>query len=161
MTLKKFEGHGVVDDPMVADLLNIRHVIKSLKHAPITGSNEDEKVHRAEYLASMESFWGYLPIKGDTKAPMLKYKNQPYLSLVECLSYQPKALAIRSSRLLAIDYDDEKSLDFMAERGIDFTYETWHVRRTDNIWRFKTLFLPSQEQISMLPFGEIKREVNQ
>ena len=109
MTLKKFEGHRELDDSMLADPLHTRQEVRSLKHAPITGSNEDEKVHRAEYLASMESFWGYLPIKGDTKAPMLKYKNQPYLSLVECLSYQPKALAIRSSRLLAIDYDDEKS----------------------------------------------------
>ena len=160
MTLKKIEGHGVVVDPMVADLLHIRQIIRSLKHAPITGVNEDEKVYRAGILAGMEPFWGYLPIEGDTKAPMVKYKNQPDLSLVECLSHQPKALAIKSSRLLAVDYDDEKALDFVAERGIDFTYDTWHIRRTDNIWRFKTLFLPSEKQFSMLPFGEIKREVN-
>ena len=47
MTLKKIEGHQVVVDPMVADLLHIRQVIRSLKHAPITGANEDERVQKA------------------------------------------------------------------------------------------------------------------
>ena len=41
MTLKEIEGHQVGVDPMVADPLHIRQLIRSLKHAPITGAIEE------------------------------------------------------------------------------------------------------------------------
>lgn len=74
------------------------------------------------------------------KSPMLKYGDETHLSLKEALDFKPASLAVRSSNLLTLYYDKELSFDFVAQRGIDFTFPTWLTRRKDKEWRFKQVF---------------------
>ena len=80
MTLKKFEGHRELVDSMLADPLHTRQVVRSLKHAPITGANEDKNSQIAGFLAGNHNEivriayhlhilgamlnWEFLPVKG-------------------------------------------------------------------------------------------------
>jgi len=145
MTLKKLEGHREVINPILADPLHIRQVIRSLKHAPITGENEDEKVQKAGILAGIEHLVGYLPIRPQSKAPMIPFKGREPLSLIKCLSYGPAAIAIRSDNIGGLDLDHLRGLEYLANRGINFMDKTWHIRRTSNHERFKLLYLLTDE----------------
>ena len=145
MTLKKIEGHGVVDDPMVADLLHSVQRFNSLEDVPITGESEAEILQNAQNLAQIKPICSYLPIKPRSKAPMVAFKGKPNLELTKCLSYRPAAIAVRSENIGALDLDHPRGLEYLANRGINFMDQTWHVRRTTNHERFKLLYLLTNE----------------
>ena len=106
MTLKKFEGHRELDDSMLADPLHTRQVVRSLKHAPITGANEDKNSQIAGFLAGNHNEivriayllyingakfnFEYLPVKGkrpiDLNGNYLKDWPDKKFSIEECLS---------------------------------------------------------------------------
>ena len=108
----------------------------------------------------LEDYCGFLPIQKGTKKSIVKYKNQANLSIDAALSYKPAAIAVRSRNLLTLDYDGKEALDYVASRGIDFTFDTWHIRKNSDNWgwdktgldleptfhRFKTLFVLTDEQ---------------
>ena len=156
MTLKKLEGHRGVVDSMLADPLHTRQVVRSLKHAPITGANEDERVQKAGNLAGIEPISGFLPIWKGGKNPMCSFKGKEYKPLEKCLSFNPAAIAVISENIAGLDYDYSRGLDYAASRGIDFTAKTWHIRKTSDNWKwdetgldfgkFKTLFVLTDEQ---------------
>ena len=154
---------GVVADPILAsksDPLHILQMVKNLKPQPVTGITDDEILLRARNLAQLESFCGFLPIRKGTKSPLVSTWGEEYLSLEKALSYEPAALAVFSPNFLTLDYDKESALDFVAERGIDFTSSTLHTRRTDKLWRFKQTFLTPDEMLDELPNRSIKRTLN-
>ena len=135
MTLKKLEGHRGVVDSMLADPLHTRQVVRSLKHAPITGANEDERVLKAGNLAGIEPISGFLPIWKGGKNPMCSFKGKEYKPLKKTLSYGPAAIAVISENIAGLDYDYSRGLDYAASRGIDFTAQTWHIRKTSDNWK--------------------------
>ena len=108
----------------------------------------------------LEDYCGFLLIKKGTKRPLVSYKNEPHLSLDEALAHNPAAIAVRSRNLLTLDYDFEEAMVFAASRAIDFTAETWHIRRTDNDERFKTVYYVRDEKLLVLPNGEIDKKIN-
>ena len=141
--------------------LHILQMLLNLNPVPITSSSDEELLVQVQKLEQIESFCGFLPIwKGSKKPKVKEWGDEPHLSLLEALGFAPAALAVRSPNLLCLDYDKESSFDFAAERGIDFTYPTWHIRRTDNVQRFKQVFLVSDELLSELPNRSIKRTIN-
>ena len=141
--------------------LHILQMLLNLNPVPITSSSDEELLVQVQKLEQIESFCGFLPIwKGSKKPKVKEWGDEPHLSLLEALGFAPAALAVRSPNLLCLDYDKESSFDFSAERGIDFTYPTWHIRRTDNVQRFKQVFLVSDELLSELPNKSIKRTIN-
>ena len=141
--------------------LHILQMLLNLNPVPITSSSDEELLVQVQKLEQIESFCGFLPIwKGSKKPKVKEWGDEPHLSLLEALGFAPAALAVRSPNLLCLDYDKESSFDFSAERGIDFTYPTWHIRRTDNVQRFKQVFLVSDELLSELPNRSIKRTIN-
>ena len=141
--------------------LHILQMLLNLNPVPITSSSDEELLVQVQKLEQIESFCGFLPIwKGSKKPKVKEWGDEPHLSLLEALGFAPAALAVRSPNLLCLDYDKESSFDFAAERGIDFTYPTWHIRRTDNVQRFKQVFLVSDELLSELPNKSIKRTIN-
>ena len=141
--------------------LHILQMLLNLNPVPITSSSDEELLVQVQKLEQIESFCGFLPIwKGSKKPKVKEWGDEPHLSLLEALGFDPAALAVRSPNLLCLDYDKESSFDFSAERGIDFTYPTWHIRRTDNVQRFKQVFLVSDELLSELPNKSIKRTIN-
>ena len=141
--------------------LHILQMLSTLNPAPITSLSDEELLVQVQKLEQIESFCGFLPIwKGSKKPKVKEWGDEPHLSLLEALGFAPAALAVRSPNLLCLDYDKESSFDFAAERGIDFTYPTWHIRRTDNVQRFKQVFLVSDELLSELPNKSIKRTIN-
>ena len=141
--------------------LHILQMLSSLNPAPITSLSDEELLVQVQKFEQIESFCGFLPIwKGSKKPKVKEWGDEPHLSLLEALGFAPAALAVRSPNLLCLDYDKESSFDFAAERGIDFTYPTWHIRRTDNVQRFKQVFLVSDELLSELPNRSIKRTIN-
>ena len=141
--------------------LHILQMLLNLNPVPITSSSDEELLVQVQKLEQIESFCGFLPIwKGSKKPKVKEWGDEPHLSLLEALGFAPAALAVRSPNLLCLDYDKESSFDFAAERGIDFTYQTWHIRRTDNVQRFKQVFLVSDELLSELPNKSIKRTIN-
>ena len=141
--------------------LHILQMLSTLNPAPITSLSDEELLVQVQKLEQIESFCGFLPIwKGSKKPKVKEWGDEPHLSLLEALGFAPAALAVRSPNLLCLDYDKESSFDFSAERGIDFTYPTWHIRRTDNVQRFKQVFLVSDELLSELPNKSIKRTIN-
>ena len=141
--------------------LHILQMLLTLNPAPITSLSDEELLVQVQKLEQIESFCGFLPIwKGSKKPKVKEWGDEPHLSLLEALGFAPAALAVRSPNLLCLDYDKESSFDFSAERGIDFTYPTWHIRRTDNVQRFKQVFLVSDELLSELPNRSIKRTIN-
>jgi hypothetical protein len=143
-----------------SDPLHTLQMVKNLKHQPITGVTDEEILLRARNLAQLEAFCGFLPIKKGTKKPLVYTWGDEYLSLEKALSYEPAALAVFSPNFLTLDYDAESALDFVAERGIDFTLPTLHTRRTDKLWRFKQTFLTPDEMLDELPNRSIKRTTN-
>ena len=143
-----------------SDPLHMLQMVKNLKHQPITGVTDEELLSRARNLAQLEALGGFIPIRKGTKSPMLSSWGNEYLSLEKALSYKPAALAVFSPYFLILDYDAESALDFVVRRGIDFTLSTWHIRRTDNLWRFKQIFLVTDEMLDELPERKIKRETN-
>ena len=154
---------GAIPNPILAsksDPLHILQMVKNLKHQPITGVTDEQIVSRARNLAQLEALGGFIPIRKGTKSPMVSSWGKEYLSLEKALSYDPAALAVFSPYFLVLDYDAESALDFVAERGIDFTLSTWHTRRTDKLWRFKQKFLVNDEMLDELPERKIKRETN-
>ena len=154
---------GVVANPILAqksDPLHMLQMVKNLKCHPVTGVTDDEILLRARNLAHLELFCGFLPIWKGKKSPMLKYGGEPNLSLQEALGFKPASLAVRSPNLLTLDNDKESSFDFVAQRGIDFTFPTWHIRRTDKEFRFKQVFYVPDELLAELPNGSIKRTIN-
>ena len=141
--------------------LHILQMLLNLNPVPITSSSDEELLVQVQKLEQIESFCGFLPIwKGSKKPKVKEWGDEPHLSLLEALGFAPAELAVRSPNLLCLDYDKESSFDFSAERGIDFTYPTWHIRRTDNVQRFKQVFLVSDELLSELPNKSIKRTIN-
>ena len=81
MTLKKFEGHQVVVDQMVAELRHERQGVRSPQPICITGFNYSQEYKMANHMADRganhneicrqayqlhlkESFWDFLPCKG-------------------------------------------------------------------------------------------------
>ena len=141
--------------------LHILQMLLNLNPVPITSSSDEELLVQVQKLEQIESFCGFLPIwKGSKKPKVKEWGDEPHLSLLEALGFAPAALAVRSTNLLCLDYDKESSFDFAAERRIDFTYPTWHIRRTDNVQRFKQVFLVSDELLSELPNRSIKRTIN-
>ncbi len=143
------EGQGNVLDPILIETLRRMQDPKSFESISITEIETKEKSDLAGKLAGLEPFCGFIPIKANSKASKVAYVGKPYLKLKECLSYKPSAIAVRSEKLICLDYDREESLDYVAGRGIDFTYPTWHIRKTDNE-RFKTLFVVTDEQRKQL-----------
>ena len=164
MTPKKIEVINAVTNNIVPpeqQHLHILQMLSTLNPAPITSLSDEELLVQVQKLEQIESFCGFLPIwKGSKKPKVKEWGDEPHLSLLESLGFAPAALAVRSPNLLCLDYDKESSFDFAAERGIDFTYPTWHIRRTDNVQRFKQVFLVSDELLSELPNRSIKRTIN-
>jgi len=140
--------------------LHILQMVKNLKNQPITGFTDDQILLRVLNLAQLEQFGGFLPIRKGTKAPLVSTWGEEYLSLEKALSYDPAALAVFSPYFLTLDYDKESALDFVAEKGIDFTLSTLHTRRTDKLWRFKQTFLATDEMLDEFPNRSIKRTTN-
>ena len=154
---------GAVPNPILAeksDPLHMLQMVKNLKHKPITGVTDEELLSRARNLAQLEALGGFIPIRKGTKSPMLDSWGKEYLSLEKALSYNPAALAVFSPYFVTLDYDKESALDFVAERGIDFTLPTLHTRRTDKLWRFKQTWLTTDEMLDELPNRSIKRKTN-
>ena len=164
MTPKKIEVINAVTNNIVPpeqQHLHILQMLLNLNPVPITSSSDEELLVQVQKLEQIQSFCGFLPIwKGSKKPKVKEWGDEPHLSLLEALGFAPAALAVRSPNLLCLDYDKESSFDFAAERGIDFTYPTWHIRRTDNVQRFKQVFLVSDELLSELPNRSIKRTIN-
>ena len=164
MTPKKLEVNNYFPNNIVPpeqQHLHILQMLLNLNPVPITSSSDEELLVQVQKLEQIESFCGFLPIwKGSKKPKVKEWGDEPHLSLLEALGFAPAALAVRSPNLLCLDYDKESSFDFAAERGIDFTYPTWHIRRTDNVQRFKQVFLVSDELLSELPNRSIKRTIN-
>ena len=164
MTPKKLEVNNYFPNNIVPpeqQHLHILQMLLNLNPVPITSSSDEELLVQVQKLEQIESFCGFLPIwKGSKKPKVKEWGDEPHLSLLEALGFAPAALAVRSPNLLCLDYDKESSFDFSAERGIDFTYPTWHIRRTDNVQRFKQVFLVSDELLSELPNRSIKRTIN-
>ena len=161
--LNKKATIGAITTPILtskSDPLHILQIVKDLKHQPITGVTDDEILLRARNLSQLEAFSGFLPIRKGTKKPMVSSWGDEYLSLEKALSYKPAALAVFSPYFLILDYDKESALDFVAARGIDFTFPTWHIRRTDKLWRYKQVFLVTDEMLDELPNRSIKRTTN-
>ena len=182
MTLKEIEGHQVVVDPMVADPLHIRQLIRSLKHAPITGANEDKnsqiagfltgnhnEIVRIAYLLHVNGAmfnFEYLPVKGkrpiDLNGNYLKDWPDKKFSIEECLSAKgATGIGVKTGlHLLVLDFDGETAFHLASEEGINWPMnEGWEVRRDDEPWRYKQLFTPTPEQIALLPNGEFQGKV--
>ena len=164
MTPKKIEVINAVTNNIVPpeqQHLHILQMLLNLNPVPITSSSDEELLVQVQKLEQIQSFCGFLPIwKGSKKPKVKEWGDEPHLSLREALGFKPAALAVRSPYFLTLDFDKPESLDFAAERGIDFTYPTWHIRRTDNVQRFKQVFLVSDELLSELPNKSIKRTIN-
>ncbi len=159
MTSKNLEANNYPTNivPQTKEHLHTLQVLKKLKNKPITGSSDEELLLRVQNLEQISFFSGFLPIRKGSKAPMVSTWGNEYLSLEKALSYDPVALAVFSPYFLILDYDAESALDFVVERGIDFTLSTWHIRRTDKLWRFKQVFLVTDEMLDELPNRSIKR----
>ena len=84
----------------------------------------------------LEDYCGFLPIERGSKKPLVKWKDQPHLSLEQALKFNPAAIAVRSRNLLTLDYDYLRALNYAASRGIDFTAQTWHIRKTSDNWKW-------------------------
>ena len=111
-------------------------------------------------LAFLEEDFGFEPIEQNSKKPLgiWAYRSKG-LTLEKCFKWRNCfALGIRTGlELLCIDFDGEDSLDYAATNNINFTADSWHVRRDDNLWRFKVFYKPSIEQINQLPNGEFSK----
>ena len=143
--------------------LHILQMALNLNPIPITGNTNAEILLQVQNLVQLEKFCGFLPIGKGTKAPPFgcKYAGEPHLTLEQALGFKPAALGIRSSNLLTLDYDQESSFDFVAERGIDFTFPTTHIRRTDQGMRFKQVFYVPDKKLLEIPNGFIPfRKIN-
>lgn len=110
----------------------------------------------ARRLVSLEDRFGFLPIKPNSKAPLVQWRNHSGLTIEQCLSnWNCAAISVLTGLdLLCLDFDGLSSLDYAAEQNINFTVNSWHVRRDDEFSRFKVLFEPTAEQIEQLPNGE-------
>ena len=156
-------GHGEIPNPMVADALHSMQVGNSLKTLDLTGLEEVLFSQLTRFLTRLEPFCGFIPILSNSKRPKVKFKDKPYLTLEECLSYKPSAIAVRSENIACLDYDYHRGLLYAAKRGIDFTADGWHVRKSSDNWnldksgipqnqlnpsfhRYKTAFLLTDEQ---------------
>ena len=148
--------------PQESQLLHLLQVLKSLETPPITSFNDHHLKRQVQNLVHLEHFCGFIPIYKGTKRPpkKCKYAGEPHSTLEQALGFAPAALAIRSSNLLTLDYDKASAFDYVAERGIDFTFPTWHIRVTDQLWRYKQVFLVPDSMLLELPNGFIKRTIN-
>ena len=117
--------------PQDSQLLHIMQVIKSLEPKPITSFNDEHLRNQVQNLVQIENFCGFIPIYQGSKIPKCKYSGEPHLTLGKALGFKPAALAIRSPNLLTLDYGKQGAFDYVTRRGIDFTFPTWHIRRTD------------------------------
>ena len=152
----KIEDHGAIPSRRLADLLHSTQEGDSSHCFRITEEKGTDLNLMAHNLAKLESFCGFIPIKPNSKAPKVTYKGKPYLTLKECLSYKPAAIAVRSEKIAGLDYDYSRGLDYVASRGIDFTAKGLHIRKTSDNWKgddtgldfgkFKTLFVLTDEQ---------------
>ena len=163
------EDHGAVPARRLADLLHSTQEGDSSHCLRMTEEKGTDLALMAHNLAQMESFCGFIPIKANSKAPKVTYKGKPYLTLKECLSYKPAAIAVRSENIGCLDYDYPRSLDYAASRGIDFTAKGFHVRKTSDNWkwdntgldfgRFKTLVVLTDEQAAEIgPCNSAKQD---
>ena len=132
MTLKKFEGHGVVVAPMLAVLLPNKQYIQHVYDKECEWFSLEELPIVVQKLVQLESFCGFLPIREGSKAPMVSYKDKPHSSLLAALKKEPAALAIRSRNLLTLDFDSENALKYAADRGIKLLDPAWITERTDH-----------------------------
>ena len=140
--------------------LHLVQMAKALKPIPIAGKTDSELLFQVQNLVQIECISGFLPIWKGGKNPKVAWGDEPHLSLKEALGFKPAALAVRSPYFLTLDFDKPESLDFAAERGIDFTYPTWHIRRTDNVLRFKQVFIVEDAMLDELPNRSIERTIN-
>ena len=140
--------------------LHLVQMAKALKPIPIAGKTDSELLFQVQNLVQIECISGFLPIWKGGKNPKVAWGDEPHLSLREALGFKPAALAVRSPYFLTLDFDKPESLDFAAERGIDFTYPTWHIRRTDNVLRFKQVFIVEDAMLDELPNRSIDRTIN-
>lgn len=142
--------------------LHIVQMLKKLNPIPIAGFEDSELLQQVQKLVQFEHCCGFIPIYKGTKRPpkKCKYAGEPHSTLEQALGFAPAALAIRSSNLLTLDYDKASAFEYAAERGIDFTFPTWHIRRTDQLWRYKQVFLVPDSWLFELPNGFIRRTVN-
>ena len=161
MTLKKFEGHGVVVAPMLAALLpNKQYRINDIGVSWPRFILEDLTIV-VQKLVQLESFCGFLPIRKGSKAPMVCYKDKPHSPLLAALKKNPAALAIRSRNILTLDFDSWEAVIYAGERGIDVFYPSGFItERTDNEGKYKIHYYVSDEKLLELPNGKIKRTVN-
>ncbi len=141
----KTEDHGAENIRRLAAPLPIVQSLRQQKYQVIQGKTEQDRVKNAHNLAHIEGIVGFLPIRPKSKAPMISFKNKEYLKLDKCLSYGPAAIAIRSDNIGGLDLDHLRGLEYLANRGINFMDETWHIRRTSNHERFKLLYLLTGE----------------
>ena len=146
--------------PQESQLLHIMQVIKSLEPKPITSFNDEHLRNQVQNLVQIENFCGFIPIYQGSKIPKCKYSGEPHLTLEKALGFKPAALAIRSPNLLTLDYDKQGAFDYVTRRGIDFTFPTWHIRRTDQLWRFKQVFFVPDEKLLELPNASIEKKIN-
>ena len=112
----------------------------------------------------LESYCGFLPIRKGTKAPLVKWKDQPHLPLDTALWFkdyegnEAAALAVRSRNLLTFDLDKEEAFHFLESKGIDLTnLNTWCIWRSE---RAKIVYFVSDEKLLELPNGELDRTIN-
>ena len=182
MTRKKIEGHRGVVDSMLADPLHTRQVVRSLKHVPITGANEDKNSQIAGFLAGNHNEivriayllhingamlnWEFLPVKGkrpiDLDGTYLKDWTNKKFSIKECLSASgATGIGVKTGlNLLCLDFDGKSAFDIASKAGIDWPSNTGgEIHRDDDPFSLKQIFTPTPEQIALLPNGEFQGKV--
>ena len=115
---------------------------------------DPETAHRLNPLAERFAF---IPLSG--KIPLIKGwpKSKGY-SINDLLKYQNCSTigartGLFTGPLLCFDLDGESAWYWLKSRGMVLP-ETWIVARSNDAWRRKLLFQPSNQQINQLTTGE-------
>ena len=139
------------------DPLLILQGVKTPDYLAITEVKKDFKGHLSQKLSHFAGKEGFLPLLRDKRA-LIKWAGTNGITLEEALSFtRIEALGMMRKGFLVFDFDDPKSLDHIAESGVDFTEKSWHIRRSDNLLRFKSIYKPTSEQLAQLPYGGFQK----
>ena len=112
-------------------------------------------------LAKLDPKFGFLPLNGN-KRPLFSWKDEhpDGFTIEQCLEHQNcEALGVLLGlNLICLDCDGESSIDFLGQQNINFTDDTWTIKRDSHkgFFRYKVLYSPTVEQIEMLPYGEFQ-----